>query len=143
MLDVALHADEGLVHLKDIAERQEVSKKYLEHLVSHLEAHGLLRAVRGTGGGLGLPKSPCVITILDILNALEGPLTPVECVDRPEVCPRCANCGARQLWVELGDVITGFLRSVTLEELCERQRRMGPPLPPAHLAAVIGDRRRT
>lgn len=130
MLDVALHADGGLVHLSDVAERQEISKKYLEHLVARLEAQSLLRAVRGTGGGVGLAKSPPEITILDILYALEGPLTPVECVDRPEVCSRCANCGARRLWAELGGMTTGFLRSVTLEELCERQRTIDPLLPP-------------
>lgn len=124
MLDVALHADEGLVHLKDVAERQEISKKYLDHLAARLEAHGLLRGVRGTGGGIGLAKLPSEITILDILSTLEGPLTPVECVDRPAVCPRCAYCGAHLLWVELGNLITGFLGSVTLEELCERQRRI-------------------
>ncbi|MGD0115668.1 MAG: RrF2 family transcriptional regulator [Dehalococcoidia bacterium] len=127
MLDVALHADEGLVHLKDIAERQEISKKYLEHLVARLEADGLLRAVRGAGGGVALAKPPSEVTILDILSALEGSLAPVECVDRPEVCPRSANCGARDLWTDLGGVITGFLGSITLEDLCERQRQKDRP----------------
>jgi Rrf2 family cysteine metabolism transcriptional repressor len=124
MLDVALHADEGLVHLTDIAERQEISKKYLEHLTARLETLGLLRAVRGTGGGVGLAKPACEITIFDILNALEGSLTPVECIERPEVCPRCVSCGARRLWAELAEITTGFLASVSLEELCERQRRI-------------------
>ncbi len=127
MLDVALQADEGLVHLKDIAERQEISKKYLEHLVARLEADGLLRAVRGAGGGVALAKPPSEVTILDILSALEGSLAPVECVDRPEVCPRSANCGARDLWTDLGGVITGFLGSITLEDLCERQRQKDRP----------------
>ena len=81
MLDIALHADEGLVHLKDIAERQEVSKKYLEHLVVRLEADGLLRTVRGTGGGVAHRETTVRITILDILYTLEGSFAPVECVD--------------------------------------------------------------
>jgi Rrf2 family protein len=127
MLDVALHADEGLVHLRDVAERQEISKKYLEHLVARLEAEGLLRAVRGAGGGVALAKPPSDVTILDILLALEGSLAPVECVDRPEVCPRSVNCGARDLWAELGEVITEFLESVTLKDLCERQREKDRP----------------
>lgn len=127
MLDVALHSNEGLVHLKDIAERQEVSKKYLEHLVARLEADGLLRTVRGTGGGIALARPPSEITILDILYTLEGPLTPVECVDRPQVCSRSVNCGARDLWMELGEVMTGFLGSVTVDELCERQRQKDRP----------------
>jgi Rrf2 family protein len=127
MLDVALHADEGLVHLKDVAERQEISKKYLEHLVARLEAHGLLRAVRGAGGGVALARPPSEVTVLDILCTLEGSLAPVECVDRPEVCSRSGNCGVRDVWAELGGVITGFLGSVTLEDLCERQKGKDEP----------------
>ncbi len=121
MLDVALHADEGLVHLKDVAERQEVSKKYLEHLVARLEADGLLRTVRGAGGGIALARPASEVTVLDILRTLEGSLAPVECVDRPEVCSRSGDCGARDLWAELDAVVAGFLGSVTLEDLRERQ----------------------
>jgi Rrf2 family protein len=127
MLDVALHTDEGLVHLKHVAERQEISKKYLEHLVARLEADGLLRTVRGAGGGVALARPPSEVTILDILHTLEGSLAPVECADRPEVCSRSVNCGARDLWTELGGVMTGFLRAVTLEDLCERQRKKDEP----------------
>jgi Rrf2 family protein len=127
MLDVAVHGDGGLVHLKDIAERQEISKKYLEHLVARLEADGLLRTVRGAGGGVALTRPPSEVTILDILHTLEGSLAPVECIDRPEVCSRSVNCGARDLWAELGDVMTGFLGSVTLEDLRERQREKERP----------------
>jgi Rrf2 family protein len=127
MLDVALHADEGLVHLKDIAERQEISKKYLEHLVARLETDGLLRTVRGAGGGVALARLPSEVTILDILHTLEGSLSPVECIERPEVCSRSVNCGARDLWAELGSVVTGFLGSVTLKDLCERQREKERP----------------
>ncbi len=127
MLDVALHADAGLVHLKDVAARQEVSKKYLDNLVARLEADGLLRTVRGAGGGVALTRPPSEITVLEILYALEGSLAPVECVDRPEVCTRSVNCGARNLWAELGGVMTGFLGSVTLEDLCERQRAKDRP----------------
>jgi Rrf2 family cysteine metabolism transcriptional repressor len=127
MLDVVLHADEGLVHLKDVAERQEISKKYLEHLVARLEADGLLRTVRGAGGGVALVRPPSEVTILDILCTLEGSLAPVECVDRPGVCSRSGNCGARDLWVELGEHVSGFLGSVTLEHLCERQKEREEP----------------
>ncbi|MGA2284705.1 MAG: RrF2 family transcriptional regulator [Dehalococcoidia bacterium] len=127
MLDVALHADEGLIHLRDVADRQEISKKYLEHLVARLEADGLLRTVRGAGGGITLTKPPSEVTVLEILSALEGSLAPVECVDRPEVCPRSVDCGARDLWTELDGVITGFLGSITLEDLCARQREKDRP----------------
>lgn len=127
MLDVAMRGDGALCHLKDIARRQEVSKKYLEHLVTRLEASGLLRTARGAGGGVALAKAPSQITLLDILHALEGSLAVVECVDRPEVCSRAANCATRDVWIELGEIVSKFLRSVTLEELCERQRRKEAP----------------
>jgi len=127
MLDVALHMDEGLVHLKDVAERQEISKKYLEHLVGRLEVDGLLRTVRGAGGGVALARPPSEVTMLDILHTLEGFLAPVECVGRPEVCSRSVNCEARDLWTELGAVMTGFLGSVTLQDLCERQKGRDEP----------------
>ena len=127
MLDVALHADEGLVHLKDVAERQGVSKKYLEHLVARLESDGLLRTLRGAGGGIALARPASEVTILDILCTLEGSLVPVECADRPGVCSRSGNCGARDLWGELGGIVTGFLGSVTLEDLCARQREKEQP----------------
>jgi Rrf2 family protein len=127
MMDVALHSGEGLCHLKDIARRQEVSKKYLEHLVARLETDGLLRTVRGAGGGVALARPPSQITLLDILQTLEGSLVPVECIAHPELCPRAANCGTRDLWAELGEAVSGFLGSVTLEDLCERQRRKDAP----------------
>jgi len=123
MLDVALHSDEGLIHLKDVAQRQQISKKYLDHLIGRLEADGLLRAVRGAGGGVALSRQPAEITLLDILCTLEGSFAPVECVDHPERCPRSANCGARDLWVEMDELLTRFLGSLTLEDLCDRQRR--------------------
>jgi Rrf2 family protein len=122
MLDIALHGN-GLVRLKDIAERQGVSKKYLEQLVARLEADGLVRTARGAGGGVSLSRAPSEITVLDILTALEGSLAPVECVDHPETCPRSPACGARDLWLEMDELMTGFLRSLTLDQLCDRQRK--------------------
>lgn len=128
MLDIALHAESGLVHLKDIAQRQQVSRKYLEQLVARLEAGGLLRTVRGAGGGVALARPPSEVTVLDILYTLEGSLAPVECVDRPEVCPRSVDCAVRDLWAELGGITTGFLGSVTLEDLCDRQKERDRPV---------------
>jgi Rrf2 family protein len=122
MLDVALHGD-GLVRLKDIAERQEISKKYLEQLVARLEAGGLMRTARGAGGGVSLSRAPSEIAVLDILTALEGSLAPVECVAHPETCPRSPACGVRDLWGEMDELMTGFLGSLTLDELCDRQRK--------------------
>jgi Rrf2 family cysteine metabolism transcriptional repressor len=127
MLDIALHSEDGLVHLKDVAERQEVSRKYLEQLIARLEASGLLRTIRGVGGGVALNRAPSEITVLDILHSLEGSTPLVDCVIRPELCSRSANCSARDLWSELGGAVSKFLGSVTLEDLCERQKAREEP----------------
>jgi Rrf2 family protein len=123
MLDVALHCQEGPVHLKDIARRQEVSKKYLEHLTSRLEAAGLLRSIRGAGGGVSLARPPSEITLSDIWQTLEGPIALVECVDNPERCPRSSGCATRDIWMQMGELLSAFLETTTLEDLCRQQRR--------------------
>lgn len=132
MLDVALQGNRRLAHLKDIAERQQISRKYLDHIVDRLEASGLLRTVRGAGGGVALAKPPSEITLLDILRALEGPLSFVECVEHPQICSRSGHCATRDFWQELGELVTGFLASVTLEDVCNRQRQKDGPAAPTY-----------
>jgi Rrf2 family protein len=122
MLDVALHCAEGPVHLRDIARRQQVSKKYLEHLTRRLEGAGLLRSIRGAGGGMSLARPPSEISVSEILEALEGPASLVECVDNPERCPRSGSCATRDIWMDIGRLLGAFLESKTLADLCREQR---------------------
>ncbi len=122
MLDVALHGAEGPVRVKDIAKRQEVSKKYLEHLISRLETAGLLTSIRGASGGMTLARPASEIKLSEILQALEGPIDLVECVDNPEWCPRSASCATRDIWMQIGRLTSDFLESKTLEDLCRQQR---------------------
>ena len=127
MLDVALHCAEGPVHLKDIARRQELSKKYLEHLTSRLEAAGLLRSIRGAGGGMTLARPPSEIKLSEIFQTLEGPIALVECVDNPEWCPRSSSCAPRDIWMQMGQLLSALLESKTLEDLCRQQREKEQP----------------
>ncbi len=122
MVDVGLHCSEGPVHLKDIAGRLQVSKKYLEHQTSRLEAVGLLRSRRGAGGGFRLTKPPSETKLSEIFEILEGAVPLVECVENADLCPRSDTCATRDLWVEMGRVLTTFLESKTLEDLCRQQR---------------------
>ena len=122
MLDVALHSQEGPVRLADIAERQQISKKYLEHLTSRLEAAGLLRSTRGAGGGISLTRPASEIRLSEILRILEGANVLVDCVANPNRCPRSNSCAAQDVWREMGEVIGAFLESKTLEDLCRQQR---------------------
>lgn len=127
MLDVALHSEEGPVHLKDVAQRQQLSRKYLEHITSRLKAAGLLRSVRGTRAHTSLARPPSEIRLREIFEVLEGPVALVECVDSPERCPRSSTCATRDIWMEMGQLIGGLLESVTLADLCRHQREKERP----------------
>jgi Rrf2 family protein len=130
MLDVALQGGEGPVHLRDIARRQEISKKYLEHLVSRLEVAGLLRSIRGAGGGISLARPPSEIKLSQIFQTLEGPIVLVGCVDNPQWCPRSSGCATRDIWMQMGQLLSDFLESQTLEDLCRQQREKEQPQHP-------------
>jgi Rrf2 family cysteine metabolism transcriptional repressor len=127
MLDVALHCAEGPVRLKDIARRQAVSKKYLEQLISRLEATGLLTSIRGAGGGITLARPASDIKLSEILQTLEGQIALVECVDNPERCPRSSSCATRDIWMEMDQRLSDLLESKTLEDLCRQQREKEQP----------------
>jgi len=127
MLDVALHYTEGRVHLKDIARRQQVSKKYLEHLISRLQTAGLLRSTRGTRAEISLARPPSEIRLSEIFQTLEGPIALLDCVDNPERCPRSSTCATRDIWMQMGQLLSAFLESKTLEDLCRQQREKERP----------------
>ena len=132
MIDVGLHCGDGPVPLKDIAERLQVSKKYLEHQTSRLEAAGLLRSRRGARGGMSLARSPSEIRLSDIFQTLEGQIPLADCVDSPDQCPRSDTCATRCIWSEMGQLLANYLESKTLEDLCRQQHQMEPLEPPAH-----------
>ncbi len=110
------------MRLKDTADRLGVSKKYLEHLTSRLEAVGLLRSTRGARGGMSLARPPSEIRLSEVFEILEGPIPLVDCGDSPELCPRSDTCATRDLWMDMGQLLTTFLESKTLEDLCREQR---------------------
>jgi len=121
MLELALNYGAGQIRLRDIAERQEVSEKYLEHLVAPLRASGLVRGMRGRHGGYVLTRRPSEIRLNEIHSALGGSLAPVECVDDPDVCSRERLCVAREVWCEVTDAMRKVLESTTLQDLVDRQ----------------------
>jgi Rrf2 family protein len=122
MYDLALHKDEGPVPLREISKRQDISEKYLEQLFLKLRRAGLIRSVRGPGGGYLLAKKASKINMYDILKAVEGPLTPVFCTDNPpgRRCKRSKTCDMRKFWLELSRQILNCLEHQTLGDLCRR-----------------------
>jgi len=121
MLDLAMHYGEGPVLLKDVAARQELSQRYLEHLFLALKAAGLVNSVRGANGGFSLSKAPGEIRLVDVMAVSEGKLSLTECVDDPGVCRRSGHCATRDIWRELKQALEGVLGGVTLQDMVMRQ----------------------
>jgi len=113
--------------MKDIAGRQHLSRKYLEHIASRLKAAGLLRSVRGTRASTSLARPASDIRLSEIFQVLEGPFALVECIDGPERCPRSSACATRDIWTQMEQLLRGFLESITLEDLCRQQREKERP----------------
>ena len=121
VLDLAQHRKDGFVALKDIAERQGISKKYLEQIVSILNKSGILRTTRGYQGGYMLAKSPDKLTVGDILRITEGSLAPVACLDDEiNVCSRAENCVTLDVWRGLYKVVAEYLDSITLQDIIDK-----------------------
>ena len=123
MIDLAENQKDGYLPLKEIAERQEISEKYLENILKTLVQHKLLTGLRGKGGGYRLTRSPEEYTIGGILRLTEGTLAPVACLgEDAKKCPRRANCRTIPMWEKLDAMISGYLDSVTVADLMEQPR---------------------
>ena len=127
LLDLALHNGEGPVILRDIAQRQQISLPYLEHLIAPLIAAGIIRSTRGARGGISLVKSPEKIKLSEVIQLLEGSIAPVECVNNPGICSRSAFCVTRDVWGELEKAMSGVLETITLQDLVERHKGKEQP----------------
>lgn len=124
MLELALNFDKGTIFLKVIAKEEEISEKYLSHLVIPLKASGLISSSRGVHGGYRLAKPPTQITLKEIVQTLEGSISFVECVKNPSVCSRVSKCATRSIWEKLDEKISDELSSVTLEDLMNSQKEI-------------------
>ena len=123
MLDLAEHGGSGYVALKDIAERQNISKKYLEQIIPVLNKSKILKTVRGSQGGYMLARTPDQYTVGEILRLTEGSLAPVACLENDPVdCPRSADCATLPVWQGLYRVIAQYLDSVTLQDILDQQK---------------------
>lgn len=123
MLDMARNQVNGPVSLKDIAERQNVSKKYLEQIALVLSQEGVLKGTRGHQGGYRMIKSPAECTVYEILEAVEGSMHPVACLDQsPNACERCTGCDTLFIWEGLDAVVRDYLCSMTLQDVLDKKQ---------------------
>lgn len=118
LTDMAEHGGDSYVPLKEIAQRQEISGKYLESIIKLLVKEGFLTGLRGKGGGYRLSKSPDRISVETILRITEGSLSPVACLEADaEPCTRVASCRTLELWQGLDRVIRDYLSQYTIADL--------------------------
>lgn len=127
LLDLALHQNNGLVQLKDISLRQNISLHYLEHIISPLIGAGIIRSTRGVRGGVQLSKHPRDIKLSEVLQLLEGSIAPVECVNNAGSCSRTNQCAVHDIWSDMKKAMVQVLESTTLQDLAERQNGKEQP----------------
>ena len=121
MIDIAEHHTEERTPLKEIAERQDISQKYIESIMTMLSKNGMVDAVHGKGGGYKLNRKPEEYKVGEILRLTEGTLSPVACLEKGAAeCPRKAECRTIGLWTKLDDLVEGYLDSVSLADLMKK-----------------------
>lgn len=122
MIDLAISANGMPISLKEIAERQGISDKYLEQIIATLNKAGYVKSVRGQQGGYSLTKEPEEYTVGMILRLTEGSLAPVACVEAENAdCARIGGCATAILWKKITDAVSDVVDQVTLKDLVEWQ----------------------
>lgn len=123
MFDLATHYGNGPIFLKDIAERQGISEKYLWQLIPPLKQAGLVTSTRGAHGGYELSRPPEQITVRDIVSTVEGPLSLVDCVGDPSICARQDTCVINGVWSEISAKLIQAMEIITLASMVEKQQK--------------------
>ncbi len=122
MLELALNHEYGAVSVREIAARQSLSHKYLEHLLASLRSAGLVRSVRGAQGGHALTRRPDQIDLREIYHVFEGREGFVECTTSPELCDQTDGCATREIWTQMYAACMAVLESTSLADLAGRAR---------------------
>ena len=118
LIDMAEHSSQEYIKLSDIADRQEISEKYLESIVRQLVVNKIVTGLRGKGGGYKLAKAPDEIIVGEVLRFMEGSLAPVACMEKTNLpCLRVGECRTREFWRGLNDAIRSYTDSFTIADL--------------------------
>ena len=121
LVDMAEHQADGYMTLREVAQRQDISEKYLEAIVKDLVRHNILSGVRGKGGGYRLCRAPEQINIGEVLNIMEGTLSPVACLeDGAAPCRRAAECRTLEFWRGLDEAIQSYVRTDSVADLMRK-----------------------
>jgi Rrf2 family protein len=131
MLNLARHYNSGnkAIILRNIAEEEQISIRYLEQIIISLKIYKLVKSIRGAGGGYTLARKPSEITICHILEALEGSCGLVDCVEDSDFCDRLPSCAAYEVWKEASHILKDYFQRVTLQhvlDICEKKAKAKP-----------------
>lgn len=126
LIDLAQYSEVAPVSIGSIAERQNLSERYLEQLMSLLKKAGLIQSIRGAGGGYVLAKNPADISVGDVLRALEGSLEPVECsgYSENEECAASGGCVTKYVWKRINESINQTVNEIKLDTLVEESKQL-------------------
>ena len=120
MIDLAEHSKNGYIPMKEVAQRQNISLKYLERILPALAKNNYIEGAQGKGGGYRLTKAPQDYRVGDILRITEGDLAPVACLEcNAEPCTQ-TDCRTRPMWNKLHEIINDYLDSVTIADLMQQ-----------------------
>lgn len=123
LIELALHYGEGPLQSAEIAARQRIPEPYLDHLLTTLRRAGFIRSVRGPQGGHELVREPAQVHMDEVLEALEGSLSPSACLDENSPCAKAGGCPQRDVWQEVYDTTLGILHRTTIADLAAKVRR--------------------
>jgi len=129
MVDIGENYGKGPVSLRELAERQDISMKYMEQIVPLLKTSGLVRSTRGARGGYKLARAPQEISLGDIVQALEGSWSLVDCLDDDNLCARSEKCVTYDIWDDLSKAIHNILDTTSLQDIIDRHREKSKGAP--------------
>jgi len=121
--EIARRFKQGPTKRKDIVKKQNISRGYLENILSLLRAANIVKAIRGAGGGFELNRDPREISMFEIIEALEGTICPVGCVDNPQACPNQETCVSRPLWRIMYNAEKSALENISLDEFVKMNNK--------------------
>jgi Rrf2 family protein len=114
------------VQLKDISKAEDISLRYLENIFSQLSKAGIIASVKGKGGGFSLARDPESITMAEVVQVLENPMSGIECISSPKKCGRSSECVTRKMWIDFSGSIRDYFGAITLKSLIETYGRESP-----------------
>jgi Rrf2 family protein len=122
VVDIGRKYGKSTCKRKDIARREGLSSSYLENILLVLRNHKIVETSRGVNGGYALCRQPAEISAYDVVAALEGPLSVVDCVEKKSRCKKADDCVSRTVWCELAEAIRKVLQKISIQDLLDREK---------------------